>query len=160
MGSLEIQILSVDSIAQRVLEVDADGGRNGDTVIRVAADFEEALPAVARLTPLMISIDYLLSLKTPSALGQEHFTVNIRRMEPVRFPDSRLETAPQRFDVIDMTSGDLEFSAMVAHGEGWPHVMVHRARPHQATLGPVLQRAFLAALRDAVGPLVSPDFAV
>jgi hypothetical protein len=159
--SLEIQILGNDAAAHRLLDIEAGGVEHwsGDTYIRVAPDLGEAMPGMANLTPLMISVEYLLAQRTPGELGQEHFSVEVRRTEPVRFPDSRLAGGPERFDVIRLTCGDIEFSAIVPHGQAWPHVSVHRVRPRSAELAPALQRAFLAALRDAVAPLVSESAA-
>ena len=158
---LEFQILRGDAAAHRMLDIHEDGleHRTGDTIISVASALEDAMPGMAQLTPLMISVEYLLALRTPGELGQEHFSVEVRRTEPVRFPDARLAGGPERFDVIRLTCGDIEFSAIVPHGPTWPHVSVHRVRPRRAELSPALQRAFLAALRDAVAPLVSESAA-
>jgi hypothetical protein len=159
--SLEIQVLINDLPAHHFLDIDpvAMDQLNGETVISVAQDLNAALPGIATFTPLMISLEYLFGLGIPSALGQEHFTVETRLTEPVRFPDRRLEGGPVRFDVVRLTSGDIDLSAIVPHGPTWPHVSVHGLRPRRTQLSPVLQRAFLAALRDAVRPLVTESAA-
>jgi hypothetical protein len=163
VGRLEIQLLSSDRAAHRFFEIDPDRGgvhESGSTVVHVAPGLADALPGVSRLTPLMVSLDYLLSQATPSAFGQEYFTVEVRLASPVRFPVDGLEDGPQRFDIIELSCGEMEFAAMIAHDAGWPHVTVHRAHPRscsfEAAFPPAMERAFFAALRDAVRPLVMP----
>lgn len=149
-SALEIQLLENDAPARRVVE-------DGPVQVRVASGLAEALPGVARLMPLMISFDHLLSHPAPAALGEERFTVEARRAVPVRVPDERLEGGPERFDIIELTAGELEIAAMVPHDTEWPHVTVHRAYPRshdfERVMTPSMERAFLAALREAVRAL-------
>ncbi len=162
VGSLEIQILASDRPAQEALEIDPTSGsvhEAGTAVAHVARTLAEAFPLVARFTPLMISLDHLFADRTPSALGQERFTVEVRRTVPVRVPDERLAGGPERFDIIELACGEMEFAAIVPRDTVWPHVTVHRAYPRRhdwSDFSPTLERAFFAALRDAVWQLAVP----
>lgn len=164
MGGLEIQLLADDTFAHRALGIDAavpglDAVARGGATVRIAADLASALPGVSRLVPLMISLDWLKRVRTAAELGEEYYSVDVQRTVPVRFPRAELMDAPQRFDVLDLACGDLQLAALLPHDAAWPHVMVHRAYPRATIEGsplpPKLQRAFFAALRDAVRPLVT-----
>ena len=162
VGPLEIRILATDGPALQALEIDPSEGASrhaGAATLRVVQGPAEAFPEIAPFSPLMISLDHLLASKTPSALGQEHFSVEVRRVVPVRVPDERLAGGPERFDTIELACGEMEFAAIVPRETLWPHVTVHRAWPRRhdwSGFSPTLERAFIAALRDAVWQLAVP----
>jgi len=153
VGFLELQVLAGDASARRTVGVlgewCADVRVGAGNVVYVRPDVASSLDDVAALTPLMISIAHLMRVQGDSALGQEHFNVQHR------------EDAGGA-DVIDLHSGDMAFTALVVPDADWPHVMLHRAVPRRHSFScaftPLLERAFLVALRDAIRPLVPPHF--
>lgn len=151
MGFLEIQVLAADRSARRTVGAFPQWCESvhigAGNVVYVRPDVASSLDDVAGLTPLVISLRHLLGVPYDSALGQEHFDVSIRSAE---FTDP----AEDPCDVIELRSGEMALSALLPHNGVWPHVMLHRALPRGHSFATLftstIERAFLAALRDAV----------